>query len=352
MSCKIALLLSGGVDSTVAGYLLKKAGFEVHAFFLKMKPRDREFDDWREAEGKAVLSARDLKIPFHSIDLREDFTREVVYASVHEISLGYTPNPCIFCNSQIKFGVFWKKVASLGFDLMATGHYARIIQTGKNINVYKGKDIAKDQSYFLYGINKNILPFVKLPLGELTKQEVKKIAIAKINKRFEKTSESQGICFLSGAKYIEFLKKSLPLKKGKVVNEGGKIVGIHPGTWFFTEGQKTGLRDMKYHRGKSYVVKKDIKKNLLTISGNPGASNFQVKKFKLKKLSFFEKPLKKSFNISLKTRYGEKEVAGKIKITNSNEADIVLEESIFHIAPGQSVVFYNGEKMLGGGVKK
>ncbi len=350
MSCKVALLLSGGIDSTVAGYLLKKEGFDVHAFFLRIKPSDSDFPKWREAEGKALLSAKDLDIPFHSIDFRKEFKKEVVDFFMQEIKNGRTPNPCVFCNPQIKFGAFWQKIRSLGFDFMATGHYAHIEKERDNQSLLKGRDVKKDQSYFLYRLSKDLLPVIKFPLGELTKEEVRKIATTKIGQRFKKIGESQGVCFLQGMKYDEFIKQNIPTKEGKVLNKSGKVIGSHPGVCFFTEGQKAGIRDINYHNKPVYILRKNLENNTLTVSTDVVNANFSVDEINLEQLVFFEKPKTKTLSVSAKIRYGAKEIEGKLKLLPGKKGLLQLSKTIPPIASGQSVVFYDGNKVVGGGI--
>lgn len=352
MSRKVALLLSGGIDSTTAGYLLKKEGYDVHAFFLRIKPAGEVFSLWREAEGKARISAADLNIPFGVLDLRKEFEREVVGNFLSEIKKGKTPNPCSICNPTIKFGAFWSKVRLLGFDFMATGHYAGLKETSQGLFLRKGRDSRKDQSYFLYGISKKLLPFLKFPLADLTKIQVREMAIKKINSRFSAMSESQGVCFLGGMKYADFIKKNIKIREGEVLNEKGKIIGSHPGVWFFTEGQKTGIRDIRYHNQSVYVTGRDIKSNTLTVSVNPRKNALLKKKIVLKELKLSCSFGKTEMSVAAKTRYGAKESEGKLIVKSGKSAIFLPAQPIPTPAAGQSVVFYDGDIVLGGGVVK
>lgn len=352
MSRKVALLLSGGIDSTVAGYLLKKRGYQVHAFFLRIKPVGEAFSLWREAEGRARLSAANLAIPFTTLDLRQEFKREVTDCFLRAIKRGETPNPCSQCNPKIKFGAFWEKVRPLGFDFMATGHYVGLKKEGKNFFLCKGKDPKKDQSYFLYRIDEELLPFLKFPLAKITKDEVRQIAIGKIDRRFSAVGESQGVCFLGGMKYDDFVKKNIESEEGKVVDETGAVIGSHPGAWFFTEGQKTGIRNIRYHNQSVYVTGRDTKSNTLTVSANPRKNDLLKKEIALKDLRLNRSFEKTEILANAKTRYGAGESKGKLVVKSEKSAVFLPSRPILPPAAGQSVVFYDGDIVLGGGVAK
>ncbi len=350
MSRKVALLLSGGIDSTVAGYLLKQKGFSVHAFFLRIKPAGQNFDLWREAEGKARLSAADLNIAFSVIDLRNEFKDGVVDFFIKEIKAGRTPNPCSVCNPKIKFGAFWEKVKPLGFDFMATGHYAGIEKINNDFFLKKGADSKKDQSYFLYRIERDLLPFIQFPLAALTKGKVKDIAIKKINKRFANMGESQGVCFLGGMKYADFVKKNIPTNEGAVVDEKGETVGSHPGVWFFTEGQKTGIRNIKYHNQPAYVTKKDYRNNILFVASNPKEDSSMKKEIEIRDWLFHGLETTPKNQVWAKIRYGAEEASGSLEIKSKKKAIFRAKKPVGPIASGQSIVFYNKNIVLGGGI--
>lgn len=350
MSRKVALLLSGGIDSTVAGYLLKQRGYQVHAFFLRIKPAGETFSFWREAEGRARLSAANLEIPFTALDLRKEFKREVTDKFLQAIRNGETPNPCSQCNPKIKFGAFWEKVRPLGFDFMATGHYVGLKKKEGSLFLCKGMDEKKDQSYFLYRISDHLLPFLKFPLAKINKESVRAIAIEKIDQRFAAMGESQGVCFLGGMKYDDFVKKNIESQDGRVVDESGLVIGSHPGVWFFTEGQKTGIRDIQYHNQSVYVVGKNIKENTLIVSANPQENSFLKDRIILKDLKINNLFKKTEATVMAKIRYGAKEHKGILAIKSKKTAIFLPSRAVQTPAVGQSIVFYDGDIVLGGGI--
>jgi len=272
--------MSGGLDSSVAAALLKEAGFNVIGAFMKFwsEPGFNGLIGKQnkccspEAQKRARLAADVLGIPFYVFNFEKEFKKKVVDYFLNEIRKGLTPNPCVICNKEIKFGLFLKKALSLGADFIATGHYARTNRDWKNLKKYSGgekfkllmaKDKTKDQSYFLWQLNQKQLKYILFPIGDYTKNQVKKMA-KKFKLPIIEGSESQEICFIRTT-LNDFLKEHLKLKKGKIVDVQGKILGWHQGLPFYTIGQRKGIG---LPGGPYYVLGKNLKKNLLVVTRN------------------------------------------------------------------------------------
>ncbi len=386
--------LSGGVDSSVAAALLKKQGYDVAGVFMRFwKPRiDADFKtaDERgaensccsvESEAAARLVAGKLSIPFYIFNFAKEFKRAVVDYFLAELSAGRTPNPCVVCNPEIKFGLFLARAKKLGADYMATGHYARLrrkfsIFPGlakrsgagnfqfskkiknsnfKKVKLYQTKDKQKDQSYFLYRLNQEQLSRVIFPLGEYTKDEV--YQLAKKWRLPHQAHQSFDICFV--ADYREFLERYLKLKPGKIVDLVGKALGQHQGLSLYTIGQKAGLGGP----GPFFVVKKDIKKNILYVSNNE--RDLYQKEMLVEKVNWLngqtprlrqgyggqaKLPLKCFVKIRYQGDAAEAIINNQLTI-NNKKLIIKFKKSQRAITPGQSAVFYGrGGEVLGGGV--
>ncbi|MCX6723442.1 MAG: tRNA 2-thiouridine(34) synthase MnmA, partial [Candidatus Staskawiczbacteria bacterium] len=281
---KIIVAMSGGVDSSVAAALLKKQGFDVVGIFMKFwkdpSTSSGRVDENRccsvESEKLARLVAKQIGIPFYVLNVEKEFKKKVVDYFLKEYKKGNTPNPCVVCNKEIKFGFLINKALSLGADYIATGHYARIVREIPNpksqilrYKLMKGRDNAKDQAYFLCQLSQKQISHIMFPVGEYTKPEVRKLA-KKFKLPTAETPESQEVCFIQNTTN-EFLKKYLKTKPGKIIDktglpaQAGKIIGEHQGLWFYTIGQRKGL---EINQGPWFVVEKDFKKNILVVSKN------------------------------------------------------------------------------------
>ena len=350
---KVVVAMSGGVDSSVSAALLKQAGFDVIGIMMKFW-KDGVSSDNRccsvESEKLARLVAKKIGIPFYVLNVEKEFKEKVVDYFLKDYKKGNTPNPCVVCNKEIKFGFLINKALSLGADFIATGHYARI----KNGKLMKGADKEKDQSYFLWQLNQKQLSHVLFPVGGYTKPEVRKMA-KKFNLPSAETPESQEVCFIQDTTN-NFLKKYLKTKPGNVIDVAGNILGKHNGLWFYTIGQRRGL---EIQQGPWFVVGKDFKRNVLIVSKNK-------KDLNKKELEAFEinwiAPQKLPINAEVKIRYKSNLAKAKImslaggrifsdrKKTGQARVKIVFQKSQKAITPGQSAVFYKGENLLGGGV--
>ena len=349
---RIICAMSGGVDSSVAALLLKKEGFEVSGVFMKLI----DTPSFRAQEKNAKKIAKILKIPLIVVDFQKEFKKKVIDYFLREYKRGLTPNPCVVCNKVIKFGLLLKKVKNLGADFLATGHYIRKskIKDQKSKIIYKllrAKDKEKDQSYFLWQINQKQLRHMLFPVGKYTKEEVKKIAkrfgILKLIRQ-----ESQDICFIRDKNIDKYLKARISQKRGKILTAKGEIIGEHQGLFFYTIGQRKGV---KLPGGPYYVLNKDLKKNILNVTKNK--KDLNKKELIVKNVSWISGKVPKfPLKIRAKIRYRHKLAKAiltqnsKLKTQNRYKYKVIFERPQRAITPGQSVVFYKGNELLGGGI--
>jgi tRNA-specific 2-thiouridylase len=332
---RIGLAFSGGVDSAISAALLKKQGLAVTGIFMRLN------DLSLSSERRARKIAKILHLPFLVLDLRKEFKKKVIDRFLLDSRHGLTPNPCIVCNKEIKFGLFVKKAIALDFDSVATGHYARI----KAGRLLAGRDKNKDQSYFLWQLPNKQLEKIIFPIGEYTRIEVEKLA-KKFKLPFVGVKKSQEICFVPG-EVEEFLSHYLKPKAGEIVNVEGEALGKHIGLPLYTIGQRKGIR---LSGGPYYVLARDFKKNNLIVTKN--------EKDLFKKELFVEQvnwltdkapilPLK----INAKIRYRQKAATAVIvKKLKTGKYKLIFSQAQRAVTPGQSVVFYRGQQVLGGGI--
>ena len=377
-SKKVIVGMSGGVDSSVAAALLVSQGYDVVGVFMKnWHPQHKQFKDvcpWEDDLRDAKTVAARLGIPLEVWNFEKLYHDRVVSYFFKEYRAGRTPNPDVMCNKEIKFKAFFDKAMAAGADYIATGHYARVrantkhpastdVESGgqdtntkhKEYQLFAGKDKNKDQSYFLWGIDRKILSKVLFPIGSYTKPQVRELA-KKFNLPVHDKKDSQGICFIGPINVLEYLKTELPIRPGDIVDEKNNKVGEHQGAWFYTEGQRQGIGS----RGGTipqYVTKKDIKNNKLIVGGrkSPGLYaqglianqlNFLVPTPLLYRIF---KEGRDSKKIGVRIRYRHPIVPARIT-TKKNEASIAFYQPQRAVTPGQSVVFYYGDLVLGGGI--
>ncbi|MEX0881397.1 MAG: tRNA 2-thiouridine(34) synthase MnmA [Candidatus Saccharimonadales bacterium] len=335
--------LSGGVDSSVAALLLKQQGYEVIGVYMKNWSQDLPGmkcpweEDYRDAKRVAVQ----LDIDFKVYDFEKEYRHRVVDYMIREYKAGRTPNPDIMCNQEVKFKLFLEAALEDGADFIATGHYAKM----KNAKLMRARDDNKDQTYFLYRISQKALSKVLFPLGDLTKQEVKEIA-----KKYDLVSaarkESMGICFVGNVGIKDFLSQYVSEKAGKIIGQNGKVVGEHDGAAFYTIGQRHGL-DVGGGLP-HYVTGKDMKKNEVYVTTDLQDEKLWSKQIKLTDTHWLNEPAGK---ISVRTHHRAPLVpVKKIDMSNDLTAAVELEEEVRALTPGQSAVFYSGDKVLGGGI--
>lgn len=379
--------LSGGVDSAVSAALLKKEGYEVVGVFIKTwHPDFLECNEEEERRDAMRVSAH-LDIPFLTLDLEDVYKKEVADYMIREYKAGRTPNPDVMCNKEVKFGAFLKKALSMGAQFVATGHYAKndkhtfsqslgdslreTTPSKKHISHFlvKAKDPLKDQSYFLWTLSQKQLSKILFPIGHLKKTEVRKLA-KKFKLPVAEKHDSQGICFLGAIDLKEFLKHYIKSKKGKVLSTEGKEIGHHDGAVFHTLGERHGFvitqkspNDKPY-----YIVSKDIKKNILFVSYQKNGKDTFAQSLgdslcettpSKKHISHFSVHLhdtnwiseipKDNKNYTAQIRYHGEFLNCKIKIKSKNKAEVIFEKPTL-VASGQSIVVYDKDVCLGGGV--
>ncbi len=342
--------MSGGVDSSVAAAILKEAGYEVIGATMKVWPKEL---CGREKQ-KACCSLKDIEdarkvsrilgIRHYVLNFEADFRKNVIDYFTDEYLSGRTPNPCIICNEKIKFGSLLKKAESLDCDFVATGHYARI-ETNGSIRLREAIDKAKDQSYVLFCLKQSQLKKILLPIGKLTKNEVRAKAKESGLSVCDKP-DSQEICFVPDNNYSDFIKKyrNIAPQKGSIIDASGKLLGQHMGFWNFTIGQRRGLGIAA--KEPLYVTEIRPKDNII-VAGD--AKDVKKKRFLVKKVNWMVKAAKKERNLEVKIRYNHKRALASVKNLGGNKAEINFKEPQNAITPGQAAVFYDEEYVAGGG---
>ena len=346
---KVAVAMSGGVDSSVAAAILLKEGHEVSG--VTMRHFDNAEFGFGENEGSelAIQDAkqvcRQLDIKHYVIDVTEEFKSIVVTDFIKEYVKGRTPNPCTLCNPTIKWGVFLNKVLKLGVQKIATGHYVKMRYESKIYCVFKSEDEDRDQSYMLWRLNQQQLSQTFFPIADYTKKEIRKIA-NKLELPVHDKEDSQEICFIKGH-YEDFLRKHIELKPGKIMYVNGEIIGKHKGLPLYTVGQRKGLNTP--WNSALYVLKLDVKNNIVVVTDNP--DDLLCDRFSINQVNWISGffPEDKE-NISVQIRYNSKPVSVKGIILENNRLIIELQKPVRAITPGQSAVFYKGDQLLGGGI--
>jgi tRNA-specific 2-thiouridylase len=333
---KISVLLSGGVDSSVSALLLKEKGYDLVGIHLHCF----DFCNPQDAEDARKV-AEILNIPFYVFDLTEEFEDKVINYMIRTYEQGLTPNPDVYCNQFIKFGVFFDKALDLGYDFIASGHYAQT----QNGHLLTSKDKEKDQTYFLWKVEKEKFLKIIFPVGDLLKSEVREIA-KKYNLPTAEKKESMGICFVGQVKLREFLSQYLKPKEGKIIDTQGRVLGTHPGYFYFTEGQRHGL-NIKVGGGPYYVAQKIPEENLIIVA-KEGDPLLYTQKIEITEVNILEKEiLNKEEIVEVRFRHRQPLVKAKVNIEKS-EVEFLEPQKM--VAPGQSIVFYKDDLVLGGGI--
>ncbi len=351
---KIIVGLSGGVDSSVAAYLLREQGFDVEGLFMK---------NWEEDDGPEYCSAavdladatqvsERLGIRLHTVNFSNEYWDNVFEHFLHEYRSGRTPNPDIMCNREIKFKAFLDHAQTLGASRIATGHYVRSRVVGGEYQLLRGRDANKDQSYFLYALNQYQIAHALFPVGELDKSEVRRIAREQGFVTHAK-KDSTGICFIGERKFRDFLERFLPARPGEIVSVDGRSLGEHAGLMYYTIGQRQGLgiggiaeRD----DAPWYVVDKDLDANRLVVGQGVDHPGLFHRHCSLADLHWIGAPVDRlPCDCSAKIRYRSADSACRITAIEGDRASVVFAESQRAITPGQALVFYRGEQCLGGG---
>lgn len=345
---KIAVAMSGGVDSSVAAAVLKGAGHEVFGITMQVLPPDLSGNSVTTAD-RAREVAQWLGVSHYVIDLQTVFQKLVVDDFCQEYRLGRTPNPCIRCNRYIKFGALWDRAKELGADRLATGHYARAApgETDDRLLLKKGADPAKDQSYVLYALTQEQLKQVILPLGELTKSAVRKIARDTGLPLLERP-ESQEICFIPGDDYAAFLRKRLPgaAQPGPIVDRAGNILGEHRGIIYYTVGQRQRLGIAAPEP--LYVTAIHADQNTVVVGPREEVYRQEFSVSDLNWLAVEE--LRQPMEMRVKIRYRHRDAAARVTPEKDGYVRVRFHEPQPAITPGQAAVFYRGDTVMGGGI--
>ncbi len=358
----VVVAMSGGVDSSLAAFLLNQKGYQVVGISMKLW-------DFREVDGESIPVRRrrsvealndartvcqKMGIPHHIVDVRDDFKREVISNFVEEYTKGRTPNPCIICNAKIKWESLWGEAKSLGANFISTGHYARIRydEKLKRFLLLKGVDPDRDQSYALWGLSQDDLSRTIFPLGELTKKQVRVLA-KEHGLEVAEREESQEICFVTDDDYPRFIKEWVDSKgqeekiqPGPIFDLKGEKIGEHKGILFYTIGQRKGLRVAV---GRPlYVVRIDAEKNCIYVGGNEELFKSSFVVTNVNWIAFDN--LDKETDCQIKIRYQHIPQKGKIYPLTDDQVMVKFNQPERAITPGQSAVFYQGEVVLGGGI--
>lgn len=346
---KVALGMSGGVDSSVAAVLLKNNGFNVLGVTMRLFDTEPLPDGALTQESiNAKLVCDSLKIDHAQLDLRKEFSEKIVDYFVNEYIVGGTPNPCVVCNKQIKFGLMQEKLLSLGCDFTATGHYAKKEQQGDRFLIKKAADISKDQSYMLYTLSQSQIKNALFPLGDLTKAEIREIAREKGFKSANQ-KDSQDICFVPSGDYAKFITDytGKTFLEGQFISPDGKSLGKHKGIIHYTIGQRKGLGIAL--GSPAFVTDKNVENNTVTLSTDQNSLFYKYVEIKDTNFIPFDN-LKSDLKVKAKLRYRQTEQSAILHPVGDNSLIIEFESPQRAPAKGQSAVFYDGDILVGGGI--
>jgi len=346
---RVVVGMSGGVDSAVSALLLKKAGYDVLGVFMKnWEEKDEEGVCTSEADWKDVQHVCDLiGIPYYSVNFAKEYWDRVFTLFLSEYKAGRTPNPDVLCNREIKFKAFLDFAMQLGAEKIATGHFVQTDDAGR---LLKGVDPAKEQSYFLYMLHREQLLKSIFPVGGMTKAQVRQIA-AEAGLPVAKKKDSTGICFIGERQFKPFLKQFLPAQPGDMVTPEGEIVGRHDGLMYYTLGQRRGLGIGGHGDGRSYfVVDKDLENNRLIVAQGEDHPLLYSTGAVVEQLTWIGDPAEAGKPYGVKTRYRQPDQEGMILEMTQDRAIVRFDDPQRAVTPGQSMVFYENDVCLGGGI--
>ena len=363
---KVMIGLSGGVDSAVAAYLLKKQGYEVVGGFMRnwdaiangdflgnptlndsCCPQEKDYEDAKEV-------AKKLGIELLRIDFIKEYWDYVFSYFLEEYNKGRTPNPDIFCNKYIKFDAFLKFARDQGCDFIATGHYAkRVDKEDGVVELHKAYDLNKDQTYFLSQINNQQIASCLFPLGDIDKPKVREIA-KELNLNVADKKDSTGVCFIGERNFKEFLKNYIPANKGKIIDiNSNEVVGEHDGVMYYTIGQRKGLGigGISGREPRSwFVCYKDVKNNILYVADEKEDEHLFSDRAIIKNINWLAERTNDPLHVGCKFRYRQQDNGVTLKFIDDDTIELIFDEPYKAVTTGQAAVFYMGTRMLGGGI--
>jgi tRNA-specific 2-thiouridylase len=353
---KVIVGMSGGVDSSVAAYLLQQQGYQVEGVFMKNWEEDDNDDYCAAAEDLADAQqvADKLNITLHTINFAAEYWDNVFEFFLAEYAAGRTPNPDIMCNKEIKFKAFLEYAAEdLGADYIATGHYVQRQEQQGKFQLLRGYDINKDQSYFLYTLSHEQVAKTLFPVGDIAKPKVREIA-AELGLITHDKKDSTGICFIGERKFTDFLAQYLPAKPGPIVSAEGQSLGQHQGLMYHTLGQRKGLHigGLKDCGDEPwYVVDKDVLTNTLIVGQGASHPRLYSKGLIANQLEWVDRiSLSGSIKLTLKTRYRQQDIPATVTALENGKVKVIFDSPQKAVTPGQSAVFYQQNICLGGGI--
>lgn len=348
---KVIIGLSGGVDSSVAAFLLQQQGYDVTGIMLRLwSPPGMECDNnccTPEAVMQARRVAAKLGIPFYVMDAKDAFYESVVKEFLREYKLGLTPNPCFWCNQNLRWPILYKYASDMGAAYVATGHYARIERDPDgSVRLRKAIDLNKDQSYILSGLPLALLSKTILPLGEWKKPDVRSLA-KEIGLEIAEKPDSQDLCFLGDLDISSFLAANIPeaFVGGDITDESGTVIGKHQGLAAYTIGQRKGIQISA--KSPLYVLRKDETSNRLIVGDK---ERLGAQKFVVKRMNWLSSPGQKQVEVEVKIRYKAEPASAIIQPLSDEEVEVSTSKKLRDVTPGQIAVFYSGDYVLGGGI--
>ena len=346
---RVVVGMSGGVDSAVSALLLKRAGYDVVGVFMKnWEEKDEDGVCTSENDWKDVQNVCDkIDIPYYSVNFAKEYWDRVFTLFLNEYKAGRTPNPDVLCNREIKFKAFLDFAMQLGAEKIATGHF---VQTNDAGHLLKGIDPNKEQSYFLYMLHQHQLKKAIFPVGGMTKQRVREIAVQE-GLAVARKKDSTGICFIGERQFKPFLSQYLPAQPGDMVTPDGEVVGRHDGLMFYTLGQRRGLGIGGRGDGRSFfVVDKDLKKNQLIVVQGEDHPLLYCKSARIEQLTWINEAAEVGKEYGVKTRYRQPDQKAVLTEMTDDGAIVSFADEQRAVTPGQSLVIYDGERCIGGGI--